>query len=247
MIDFPGTMDRSGPRPIYEQLAALIGQELRDLHAPGDRLPSEDALVARFGVNRHTLRHAVDLLVADGLIERRRGLGTFVVQRPLEYLLHREARFSETLAGLGRDHGTRVLRRSTVAADALVADRLGLVAGDTVFRLDTMRSVDDQPLSLITHWLPSASFPDLASAYTAGSLHALLAERYAVRLRRAQTVVTAILPDDADAQALRIHRRLPLLRLSTVNVDIDHGAPREFAVSRIRADRMELTIDHEIP
>ncbi len=185
--------------------------------------------------------------MAEGWVERRRGLGTFVVERPLAYLLHREARFSESLAGMGRGHDSCVLRKGTAAAAAVVAERLGLEPGATVFRIDTARSVDGRPMSLITHWLPCVPLPDLARAYTGGSLHGLLQERYGLALRRAQTVVAAVLPSAEDARLLRITRRQPVLRLSTVNVDADRGTSLEYAVSRCRADRMELTIDHDLP
>ena len=93
-------MDLSRQQPRYLELA----QELRDqlgAYQPGEYLPSEFALAEHFGVNRHTLRRAVDELIAEGRVLRHRGRGTCVLPQPIVYPLHASSAYSKTLEGMG--------------------------------------------------------------------------------------------------------------------------------------------------
>ena len=239
-------IDRYGPRPLYEQVAEAIAADIAAHRRPGGRLPAEADLAARFAVNRHTLRHAVDHLVARGWIERRRGIGTFVCDRPLEYPLHSQTRFSETLDSLGKGnrHRTRLLHLAPRPADAEVAEALALRAGDTAWRLDTLREIDARPATVITHWLPLDRLPELGLRYRGGSLHACLRTAYGLQPRRAWTRVAAQLPDAEEAALLLAPRHLPLLRLRTLNRDAGSGAAIEYSLARTRSDRLELRIEH---
>lgn len=237
------TIDRHGPRAVYHQIHDLLAREIAERLRPGDRIPAEHELAARFAVNRHTLRHAVDALIADGLLERRRGLGTFVLDRPVAYPLHGQARFTENVEAAGKAHDSRIVHRAAVPAEAAVAQALGLRVGDTVWWLETVRLVDGRPFTVISHFLPVTPFPDLLAVYDGGSLHAVLTTRYGVRLRRASTLVTAAPPAPEDASLLLIPRSQPVLRLKTVNVDAARGTVCEYALSRARGDRIELHVE----
>ncbi|MCS6969581.1 MAG: phosphonate metabolism transcriptional regulator PhnF [Planctomycetota bacterium] len=245
MITPHSSLVSPSPRAVYAQIAERLSAELRALPA-GTRLPPEHRLAARFGVNRHTLRHAVDVLEQQGLVERRRGLGTFVLEAPLAYPLHAQARFTDNLAAAGRARSSRLLEAAVMPASAEVAQALRVDAESEVWRLLTLRQVDEAPMSVIEHWLPLARFPALASVYRGGSLHALLANRYGARPRRRRTAISAQLPLPTIARLLRCGPRQPVLRLRTLNVHADDGKPIEYAISWIRADRIELLVEHEI-
>src|SRR6056297_4118287 len=94
----------SRPRtPVWRAIAAALRSDLSDgRYRPGDKLPTEAALAERFGVNRHTVRHAISTLVADGLVRTRRGSGAFVAARPTDYPIGRRVRFHENLLAAGR-------------------------------------------------------------------------------------------------------------------------------------------------
>lgn len=235
---------RDGPQAVYHQVAERLAEEIRGVHQPGDRIPPEPELAARYAVNRHTLRHAVDLLESQGLVERRRGLGTYVLDPPLPYPLHSQARFSDNLAAAGRGRESRLLQAACEPVPAEVGAALRLDPGNTAWRLETLRAVEGRPVTLITHWLPLKPFPELAAAYRGGSLHDLLARRYGVATRRRTTAIAAQIADPADARLLRMAPNHPVLRLRTLNVDAATAAPVELALSRIRADRLELVVDH---
>lgn len=244
MPDAAEPIDRAGPRAIYLQVAERLAAEVRDVYLPGDRLPPEPELAARFAVNRHTLRHAIDLLEVQGVLERRRGLGTFVLEPPIAYPLHAQARFSDNLAAAGRGSSARLLAATCEPAAEAVAQALRLGRGDTVWRLTTLRAVEGTPTSVIDHWLPVGPFPGLAAAYQGGSLHSLLRRHYGADPLRRSTAVSAVLPLAAVARLLHMPTQHPVLRLRTLNIDHTSGAPIEYAVSSIRADRLELLIEH---
>ena len=81
----------------YQEIAAKLEQELRQHYRCGDYLPAEQQLAARFEVNRHTLRRAIDQLVEKGWVQRRQGVGVLVLMRPFDYPLNAQARFSQNL------------------------------------------------------------------------------------------------------------------------------------------------------
>src|SRR5512145_985920 len=111
---------------LYAQIARQLEQDVVNLYGPGDCLPAEGELALRFGVNRHTLRRAVDELVDAGLLERRHGRGVFVLDTQLDYQIGKSTRFTENLAALGLLAVNRILRKQTLPAIARVAQRLAL-------------------------------------------------------------------------------------------------------------------------
>lgn len=235
-------LNRHGGEALYSQICRALRREIAELHRPGDCLPSEQQLAQRFAVNRHTVRHAVEALIAEGLLERRHGRGTFVVDRLLDYPVGRATRFTETLESLGKSTSSKVLRKLLIPAHGGVAQHLALAPGAPVVWLETLRSVEERPFCLISHFLPQAQVGALLDDYTGGSLHEFLRARLGLRLRRTDSLVTAILPQGEDARLLGIAQTRPVLRVKSLNVDVTDARPLEYAVTRFRADRVQLHV-----
>lgn len=236
-------INRNTGEALYAQIGRQLEDEILRLYQPGDGLAPEKELALRFGVNRHTLRRAVDELVDAGLLERRHGIGVFVVAVPLDYRIGGQTRFTETLAAQGLESDSQLLKSQPIAADGGVAQRLGLEPGEPVTWLETLRSTNGQPLCVISHFLPAERFPLVAEAYAGGSLHQFLKDRYGCVLRRTESLVTAVLPQGDDARLLAMPRNRPVLRVKSVNVDDRDGTPVEYAITRFRADRIQLRIN----
>lgn len=237
------TVARDTGEALYAQIARQIEQELVRMYSPGDCLPSEGDLAARFGVNRHTLRRAIDELVDLGLVERRHGRGVFVLDTQLEYRIEAGTRFTENLAALGLETANRILRKQKLPAIERVAERLGIPVGDPVFWIETLRTAEGRPLCVISHFIPAERFSEVMPQYADGSLHAFLAATYGVRLKRTESLVTAVLPQGDDARLLGMPQNRPVLRVKSVNVDDRDGTPVEYAITRFRADRIQLRIN----
>lgn len=235
------TRDRG--EAIYIQIARLLEQHIARQHSPGDGLPAEAELAARFGVNRHTLRRAVDELVEAGLVERRHGRGVFVIDTQLDYQLNAGTRFTETLNAQGFTTETRILRKQRIPASERVAERLSLAVGASVIWIETQRIAAERPLCVISHFVSAERFPELFEHYTGGSLHAYLEQAYGCVLRRTESLVTSVLPQGDDARLLGMPQNQPVLRVKSVNVDDRAATPVEYAITRFRADRIQLRIN----
>jgi len=229
--------------PIYIQIATLLESEVNRSFQAGDNLPSENELAARFGVNRHTLRRAIDELVTKGLVERRHGRGVFVLEGHLEYSLGAGTRFTETLSAKGYATTCRIVRMQRIIPSERITERLNLPCATAVFWIETLRTVNEKPMCVISHFLDAERFPALITDYQEGSLHTFLRATYGCELKRSECYITAILPQGDDARLLEMPANRPVLRVKSINIDERDGRPVEYAVSRLRGDGMELSVD----
>jgi len=231
-----------GNVPIYRQIRDVLVNEIQDLYKAGESLPAENELALRFGVNRHTLRRAIDELVIDGLVERHHGKGVFVLEPTISYSIGSTTRFTETLQSLGRSTASRVLRKQVIPARGTIASRLQITGGDEVIFIETLRTVEFKPFCVISHFIPLKTFPDVFERYEDGSLHEFLKVHYGIKLIREESLVSAILPEAEDARLLNMPRQAPVLRVKSLNLDITSSKPVEYAVTRFRGDATQLSI-----
>ncbi len=236
-------LQRNGGEAIYSQIAKMLKEEIASFIAPGGCLPSETELAKRFGANRHTIRRAAEELIAAGLLERRHGKGTFVLEAPADYPLGSGTRFTETFESLGKTTSSRTLRKLVIPARGGVATRLHLTENDLVIWIESLRLADNRPICVISHFLPQQLFPELLEEYHEGSLHEHIGVRYGYKLRRIESLISATLPQGDDASLLGMPQNQPVLRVKSVNVDKKNGAPLEYALTRFRADRIQLRIN----
>jgi GntR family phosphonate transport system transcriptional regulator len=230
----------------------LIAEELRAditegrLHA-GDRLPTENALAERFGVNRHTARQAIASLAAEGLVESRRGSGTFVTGGSVH--IHRIGMRTRLSTSLGDRHSAagRVLESATEAAPADVAARLGIAPGAPAVRVEALRTVDGEPLALGTRWFDAAHLPDIAAALRrTSSVTAALRASGIDDYVRASTVVAARHATTSEAALLGLGPGAIVLVTEALDTLVD-GTPLQHQITRFAAQRVRLDIEHPDP
>ena len=119
--------------PVWKSIAATLEAEIGQGHyRPGDKLPTEAALSARFGVNRHTVRRALADMGANGLVRSRRGAGVFVTAEPTLYPIGKRTRFHQNIRASGRLPEKRVLRLEPRPAGVGEAQALALPPGAEV-------------------------------------------------------------------------------------------------------------------
>src|SRR6266446_4176984 len=140
---------------LYSRVETVLASEISDgdLNV-GDQLPTEDSLISRFGVSRITVRRAIQNLVSRGLVEIRRGKGTFVAAPKITQELTELSGFVEDMHALGRKPTARVIGKEIVTADANVASQLALTKGEHVVRNSRVRLEDGTPLSFDETYLP---------------------------------------------------------------------------------------------
>lgn len=211
-------------------------------YRPGDKLPTEAALAARFGVNRHTVRHALATLAEAGAVHARRGAGVFVTARPTDYRLGRRVRFHQNVLAAGQTPSRRITRVETRPADAEEARALALRAGEGVHVVEGVSLADDQPLAAFRSIFPAARFPTLPGVLREmGSITQALAACGVADYTRAETRLTAQVADPVLALALQVKTGAAVLRSVAVNVDAG-GVQVELGTTWFAGDRVTLTV-----
>lgn len=225
---------------IADDLRSRI--ERRELTA-GDRLPTERELVAEFGVARMTVRHALDVLQLEGLIDRRRGRtgGTFVRSIPPVVELTRMEGFMPQLQERNLNIDCRVLRTELVTAPTAVSQALDLDGDEKVFQVVRLRLVDDTPLLIENSYLPALLVPGLLEEDLGGSLHDLFQSRWGIHPVRKWETITPGVASGWEQETLGITRSLPLLRLTRVTQS-DQGEYVEYSEDVLRSDIANIQV-----
>src|ERR1700760_3837614 len=140
---------------LYERVEAVLAGDIADGSLPPEtQLPPEDGLTERFKVSRTTVRKAIQNLIQRGLVEVRRGKGTFVTLPTITQELTELTGFVEDMQALGRTPTARLLDKRVVAADEVVARHLALAPGTLVVRLQGVRLADGVAMSFDETYLP---------------------------------------------------------------------------------------------
>jgi len=217
---------------IRNDLMHEIESGMLDGHS---RLPGEVELAARYGVARMTVRQALAALVNEGMLVRRRGVGTFVAQNAAKRRnMSRLTGFTEDLRANRRALETRILAQQIEPPSAEVAGALELADGALVVHFSRLRVVDGEPVIIQRSWVPYECCPELWNEQLLDdSLYATLRGRYGIDLRRADQRIAAESATKEQAGLLQVAVRAPLLRVERVTFD-GGNVPVEFARSWTR-------------
>ncbi|PSN18259.1 phosphonate metabolism transcriptional regulator PhnF [filamentous cyanobacterium CCP5] len=243
----PSVLEVSEAAPLYLQIASELRRNIQNaVYRVGDRLPTESELSARFGVNRHTLRRAVELLRHEGLIRVDRGRGTFVAAAPISYAIGRRVRYNQSFKAQGYRSQTQRLRIAEIPADDGLANQLQIAAGEPVILLERLGRVDAMPISLSSSYFPSNLFPGLlAHCDRYDSISQMLEQEYGCDHMRYRTRISAHIVDSRDARLLDLPLNAPILKTEAINVN-PQGQVIEYGVTRFRGDRMELVFENDL-
>jgi GntR family transcriptional regulator len=226
------------PHPTREARYQAIERWLREEvlgGAPGDALPSESELAARFGVSRMTARQAVQNLAGEGLVQRRRGAGTFVAPRPMHRHEGSLLSFTEDMARRGKRASSRLLEAGLRSASTADAEALHLPEGGRVVVIRRLRCADDVPLALEHAVLPADCAGVLASDLEHGSLHESL-HRLGRTPDMATSWISARPATTGEAKLLGVPARTALLVERRIIHDVA-GAPLEHTETAYIAER----------
>jgi GntR family phosphonate transport system transcriptional regulator len=230
---------------VWRQISEELRAEIQAGRWPAEtKLPPEAEFAARFGVNRHTVRRALGVLVAEGLVRTDQGRGTFVraSSRKLVYPIARRTRFSEIVDRQARAPAGQLLAHAVEPAPAWLAAHLDLAEGTGMVRLETLQVADSIPISVATSWFPAARFPHLIETYAAtGSVSKALARDGLADYARASTTISARIADAEEAALLALSPGTPVLDVVSVNVD-DAGRPFQLTRARFAADRVDIQV-----
>ncbi|MEN3293377.1 MAG: GntR family transcriptional regulator [Burkholderiales bacterium] len=227
--------------PMYHQIYLILKEELAGVRDPQQPLPSELELASRFKVSRITMRKALDQLVQEGLIYRRRGLGSFVKEAVTTAGSERKGLLENIIRMAGKTT-VRVLSLEVVPASAAVAAALGLNAGDGVVKAVRLRSMKNDPVSHITTFVPEQFGACLQRAALAKKPMLGLLEESGIDIATASQTVTARLADTTVAGLLQIDVGSALLAVNRVVRDAE-GRAVQLLHGLYRPDRYEYRMD----
>ena len=208
--------------PLYQQIKGLILQSLQAGEwRPGELIPSEMELAARFKVSQGTVRKAIDELAAENLVMRRQGKGTFVATHSAQQVQYRFLKLHPDVGDLqGEGRAQRsILECKRVRAPAEIARLLALRSGDTVVQIRRVLAFSGTPTILEDIWLPGHAFKGLTAEQLAtcqGPTYAMFESDFGVRMVRADEKLRAVLPDESQAQLLDVTTQTPLLSVERI-------------------------------
>ena len=227
-------------KALYRQIADFLAHEVATKHSAGDLLPSESDLAIRFGVNRHTLRRAIDVLSMRGLVYRQHGRRIVVTEHPIQYAIDSAVQFSKNMEVLGVDWSSEVVAFDFVEAPEDVNDAMRNEAGDMVY-MQTLRCINEVPACITTHYIARQYRKPLES-YEGGSLHDFLNKSCGLKLQRQSCYISVALMDAEAAMYLQLPLGAPLLCVDSINANCDSGEPVELSRSLFRGDLIKLDV-----
>jgi GntR family phosphonate transport system transcriptional regulator len=238
------TLPRQPGQALWARIETLLAKEIGTGQlASGDRLPTEPALMERFGVSRATVRQALASLERRGLIHAEQGRGTFVGPRRLAYSLSERTRFSRNLIEQGFEPSGRLLFERVVPAGRVVGPRLGIPEWQSVSHRHGIGEADGVPIELADVFVPLDRFPNWAEVkaqhvtYTAAFAH------FGVKdYRRLSTRIEARMPTQEEATLLDQPLTSPVFIMTRVDADLD-GRPILYGHALWCADRVTFEIE----
>jgi len=234
------------PVPKYLQ----ISQWMRELintnrFKKGEKLPSEVELSKMCGVNRNTLRQAISELVSEGLLEKVKGVGSFVVESPgveLRHNISRIASFKDYFGSANLQEKTIVLELEHGVADKKIADRLLLGAERKVVILKRLRTGDGAPFIYEESYLPYNLFKDLTVEDASGSLYQVITEKFNIDLVKSYQVVRAVNLSKKISTMFNLPEKSAGLLMENLTYD-GNKTPVELLYSYCRGDKYVLELE----
>ena len=208
--------------PLYQQIKSLILQSLLALEwKPGEAIPSEIDLAARYRVRQGTVRKAIDELAAEHLVVRRQGKGTFVATHIEQHAQYRFLKLMPDSGDASRDGPAQrtIIDCKRLRAATDIARALGIRTGDAVLQVRRVLAYAGVPTILEDIWLPGGPFKGLTAERLSqyhGPMYALFETEFGVHMVRAVEKIRAVLPDPDQSLLLKIEQTTPLLSVERV-------------------------------
>ncbi len=238
------SLNRDLATPLYHQIRDLLLDEIQNGgFSPGERIPSEADLEAKYKVSRITVRQAIQSLVQEGLLYRQQGRGTFVARPKVRHSLNTLSSFSRQMLDRGMTPSTKLIEAEIVTARGPVREALAVPDGTLVTKLKRLRLADQEVMGIQTAYIPVSLCPGLVDLIGDNiSLYDLLKEKYNMRPVRAIENYTAVLLEPYEARLLDQKQRQPALAAERITYLADNRA-LEYVTSILRADRYALSVE----
>jgi GntR family transcriptional regulator len=238
-------IDFSSPMPYYVQLMQLLKSKIDNGDWPaGNQLPGEPELCNLYGISRTVVRQALGEMEQQNLIVRRKGKGTFVAEPKVsESLAQKLTGFYSDMVERGYRVATEVLHQRLTPATDKIAEYLQIEPGTPLIDIRRLRFVNEEPIQLVTSYLPHAMCPQLLEVDLAHrSLYDVLENDCGLWIARGRRFIEAVAANESEARLLQIERGAPLILLDSVSF-LEDGRPVEYYHAVHRGDRSRFEVD----
>ena len=238
-------IDKNIPIPYHYQLRELLRDEIASGRwEVGGRLPSERELCDAFNLSRTTIREAIDALVNEGLLRREKGRGTFIAEPKItEKWLEAADSFTESMMQQGYQIETQVLNLIAEPSPYNVSRELRLRTGESVIVLDRLRLILQEPILLVTSYIPEKYCPSLVDEdFSQQSLYQVLRDKYNIRITSAKRIMEAVAANEFEANLLHLRQGAPLMLIESTAF-LEDGTPIEYFKARHRGDRTRFEVE----
>ncbi|MGX6445309.1 GntR family transcriptional regulator [Neobacillus sp. K501] len=230
-------INKNSPVPIYHQLEEAIKQQIENgLLKEEELIPSEREFAERFQISRMTVRQAINNLVADGYLNRKKGRGTFVSKKKVEQELQGMTSFTEDMLSRGMNPSSKLLSFKIIGADKKTALDLKIAENEPIYKIKRIRLADGAPMALETAYIPVNLIPGLSEENSNLSLYQYIEEHLALTISEATQEIEAAIADGEIAEPLGIDKGEPILFIVRIAY-LQDGTPFELVKSSFRGDR----------
>jgi GntR family transcriptional regulator len=230
--------------PYYIQLMDILNEKVQQkIWGPGDQIPGEQDLCEHYRVSRTVVRQALGEMELEGVINRRKGKGTFIsLPKISEGLVQKLTGFYQDMIERGLKPVTKVLHQNVTPSNEKVAGFLNIRPGEKVVDIQRLRFIHDEPIQLVTT-IPFEICPDLATVdLTNRSLYEFLEKNCGVFIAKGRRYIEAVLANETEANLLGVERGAPLLMLDSISFS-EEGRPIEYYHALHRGDRSRFEVE----
>lgn len=237
-------MDWVKGQAIWKQIEMILLNEIvAGTYKPGQKLPTENELAKRFGVNRHTVRNAISALCDANVTVVEQGKGIFVKERVLPYPLKERTRFSQIVSGRHRLPDKHFIGYTVVPAPTDLAAHLDLKPGTDLTRIESVSIADKFPIAHSISYLESQRFPGITKIFASEKSLTKTLMHFGIHdYTRKWTKIISTLPDKDIAEHLQQPRSKPILQTESLDITAD-GKPLEYGITCFSSSRVELIVE----
>lgn len=226
---------------IYKSIAEQIRSRINSADfRVGEALPAEKMLAVEFSVSRMTIRKAIEQLVNEGLLQRRHGSGTYILQKDVQHESHALNSFAEHMRLIGRTTTNEVTDFQVIPAPPSIARQLRLRTDEKIYFARRIRHVDGKPCMMEDSYLPVKPFPELSIKHLQGSKFAYIEDEKNIAIAGCYEIFSPVLADATTARLLKVHEGSPLLQMTSLSQSVD-GVYIDFSIMIYNANDYQVS------
>lgn len=227
----------------YQQIASDIKEHiLNGKYKPNEQIPFEKDLCETYNASRMTVKKALDLLVAEGLVVKRRGSGSFIkdiTEEEIQEIIEKKQFLGLTNTSLGHEVTSKVLDFKIVNADEKIASTFKIDKDDFVYFIHRVRYVDGEPMVIEKTYMPLSIAGGIKIEDVNGSIYNFLQKKLGLKIQSAHSIVRVKKADEFDKEYLLLLDGEPIAEVEKV-VYLENGRAFEYSFTRHRYDKFEF-------